>query len=205
MNNLFEIIAPVFAGVVTLITLLRAYQDFARTKAGIKKAELEIDRAQSEAQSKPEKSKPAWDLARATLEAYFNRNLSQVTSIYWLSVAVMLVGFIIVGVGISFAFSIPAAITPAAIASIAGIITEFIGATFLFIYRSTIQQAINYSRTLERINSVGMAMQILDTMPDETRPDDLKSKTKASLVDLLVRQAYISGTENSSAELKRNA
>lgn len=33
-------------------------------------------------------------------------------------------------------------------------------------------------------------MQILDTMPDETKPDDLKSKTKAMLVELLVSQAH---------------
>jgi hypothetical protein len=76
---------------------------------------------------------------------------------------------------------------------LAGVITEFIGATFLFIYRSAIQQAVDYSKSLERINSVGMAMQILDTMPntpDPGVPEDLKSKTKATLVELLVQQAY---------------
>ena len=102
----------------------------------------------------------------------------------------MLVGFAILILGIYQAIQSPSILVPATIASIAGVITEFIGASFLFIYRSTIQQAIDYSKTLERINSVGMAMQILDTMPDETKSDDLKSKTKATLVELLVRQAY---------------
>ena len=84
-------------------------------------------------------------------------------------------------------------------------ITQFIGATFLFIYRSTIQQPINYSRTLERINSVGMAMQILDTMPDATTPEDLKSKTKASLVQLLVQQVRVTGSGDSLPEIKQKA
>jgi hypothetical protein len=50
--------------------------------------------------------------------------------------------------------------------------------------------SIDYSKALERINSVGMAMQILDTMPDEANSDDLKNKTKATLVELLVKQVY---------------
>lgn len=172
------------AGLIVVFFQLRS------TAAQLKRSKEKIDQAESKLEAQPEKAKPAWDLARATLEAYFNRNLTQITSIFWLSVVVMLVGFGIIIWGISHAIQSPDAFAPAAIASIAGIITEFIGATFLFIYRSTIEQAINYSRTLERINSVGMAMQILDTMPDETKADDLKSNTKATLVELLVRQAY---------------
>jgi hypothetical protein len=156
----------------------------------LQRSREKIEEAESRVERQPEKAKPAWDLARATLEAYFNRNLSQVSWIFWLSVTVMFIGFVIVGVGIAQAMRFPNILAPATIASLAGIITEFIGATFLFIYRSTIQQAIDYSQTLERINSVGMAMQILDTMPDQTTPEDLKSKTKATLVELLVRQSY---------------
>ncbi|MGZ3643806.1 MAG: TRADD-N-associated membrane domain-containing protein, partial [Ktedonobacteraceae bacterium] len=59
--------------------------------------------------------------------------------------------------------------TPALIGALAGIITEFIGATFLFIYRSTVQQAANYMKTLERINSVGMATKILDTISNKSQ------------------------------------
>jgi hypothetical protein len=154
----------------------------------------EIEHAESLAAQQPERAKLAWDLARITLEAYFTRNLSQINSIFWLSVAVMVVGFALLTWGVSQALSNPSAVIPASLTVGAGVITEFIGATFLFIYRSTIQQAISYSQTLERINSVGMAMQILDTMPESVPEHDLRSKTKASLVELLVRQAH--GTSN---------
>jgi hypothetical protein len=151
--------------------------------------------AESKVQNEPEKTKPAWDLARVTLEAYFNRNLSQIASIFWLSAVVMFCGFLIIVWGVFQAIRHPDVTTPATISTLSGVVTEFIGATFLFIYRSTIQQAANYSKTLERINSVGMAMQILDTMPDNATQDNLKSKTKAIMVELLIRQTYEAKSE----------
>ncbi len=151
-------------------------------------ARKQIEKANSKIDKEPGKVRPAWEIGRITLENYFNRNLSQISAIFYLSVFVMLVGFFIIAYGIYEAFQTQN-ISIATIATIAGLITEFIGATFIFIYRSTIQQASNYTQTLERINSVGMAMQILDTMPDEIKNDDIKSKTKAILVELLVKQA----------------
>lgn len=168
------------------------------------KSRESITKAESKLEAAPEKAKPAWDLARVTLEAYFNRNLFQIASIFWLSVFVMLVGFGIIIWGINKATQSPNIFGTAGLATIAGLITEFIGATFLFIYRSTIRQAIGYSKTLERINSVGMAMQILDTMPDETKDNDLKSNTKATLVELLVRQSFLVSEKNQSVNLADN-
>ena len=63
----------------------------------------------------------------------------------------MFIGFGIIIWGISQAIQHPSFALPPIIAGVVGVITEFIGATFLFIYRSTIEQAINYSKTLERI------------------------------------------------------
>lgn len=176
--------------VITLIVIITAVFQVAYSIKQVSASRENLLKAESKVEAEPEKVKPSWDLARITLESYFNRNLNQVTYIFWLSVAVMIIGLAIITWGISQAIQSPKTVTPAVIASIAGVVTEFIGATFLFIYRSTIQQAINYSQTLERINSVGMAMQILDTMPEETKPADLKNQTKAILVELLVRQAH---------------
>jgi hypothetical protein len=154
----------------------------------------ELERAISRLEAEPEKAKPAWDLARVRLELYFDRNLRQVNQIFWLSVSVMGVGFIFILVGISYLFlpttdtrTANGGIDAAVLSGIAGVITEFIGATFLFIYRSTVQQAAGYTQTLERINSVGMAMQILDTISNEAR--ELRDRTKADIVRLLLSQA----------------
>ena len=93
-------------------------------------------------------------------------------------VVVMLAGFAMIGYGIFKAFD-DQAITAALLTTASGIITEFIGATFLVIYKSTLNQANDYVRTLAAINAVGMSMQILDSMPEGE--DNLKSKSKAQV------------------------
>jgi hypothetical protein len=145
-----------------------------------------IAEVRSKVEKQPEKVYPAWDL----LNSYFNRNLSQITYTFWFSIFFMIAGFCVIVWGIIQAIKLPNSLAPATISVLGGIITEFLGATIIFIYRSTIQQAQNYAKALERINSVGMAVQILDTLPDETKADDLKSKTKTVLVELLIRQAH---------------
>jgi len=149
-----------------------------------------IREAESKSEKDPENSKYAWDVARVTLESYFNKNLSQVSQIFWLSVLVMFIGFGIIIWGITQAIQQPNSSLPAVITGLAGVITELIGATFLFIYRSTIQQAATYTKTLERINSVGMAMAILDMIPDTVKDNNLKHSTRATVVKILMQQAY---------------
>lgn len=164
------------------------YQTSTKRNETIKELEKQLQDAITNAASSPGKIKPIWDLARFTLESYFGRNLSQISLIFWLSVFVMIVGFGIIVWGISLALQSNESIYTATITGAAGIITEFIGATFLLVYKSTIQQANDYLKTLERINSVGMAMQILDTMPENSSNDDLKNKTKAEIAGLLVQR-----------------
>ena len=51
-----------------------------------------------------------------------------------------------------------ARVTPTSMAAaVSGIITQFIGVTFMVIYRSTMAQANAFMVVLDRINSVGMA------------------------------------------------
>jgi hypothetical protein len=193
---------PALGYLVMMIGLLVVLFDLLRpflhptTSVQIQGLTIELDEARKRVEAQPEKAKPAWDLASARLQLYFDRNLRQMESIYTWSLVVMIVGFLFVLAGLTLSFLMPPqqvqagsavgsnAITPAAVGVIAGIITEFIGATFLIIYRSTIQQAGMYTKTLERINSVGMAMQILDTIsPQATQ---LQDSTKAEIVMMLL-------------------
>ncbi|MBC8319091.1 MAG: hypothetical protein ISR55_10545 [Bacteroidetes bacterium] len=152
------------------------------------KAKQELDNKVKEIEQKseetPEKSKYSWDIARIKLEAYFDRNLSQINYIFWISIFVMVTGFGFIVCGILMSINYPEVITITYIASISGIITEFIGVTFMLIYRSTIRQATKNMNVLERINSVGMAIQILDSIPDSD--EELKSQTKAEITKLLI-------------------
>jgi Cyanobacterial TRADD-N associated 2-Transmembrane domain len=145
-----------------------------------------IERIEVKAEKEPEKAKFAWELASAKLEAYFDRNLSQVFAIFTVAIFVMLVGFGFVLWGVWLAIKAPGQNT-AWIAAISGIITEFIGVTFMVIYRSTMAQASSFMQVLERMNTVGMAVQILDSIPDTD--SQLKNSTRAELVSLLFKGA----------------
>lgn len=144
-----------------------------------------IAEAETKAEQAPDKAKFAWDVARVKLEAYFDRNLIQVNQIFWLAVIVMLVGFGFILWGIVLSISQPKITPTSLIAGVSGIITQFVGATFIAIYRSTMTQANQFMAVLERINTVGMAVQVLDSIPDENH--ELKNATRAEIIALLLR------------------
>ncbi len=146
--------------------------------------EKKIEQIEVRAEKEPEKTKFAWDLARVKLEAYFDRNLSQVRMIFFVAVFVMIVGFGFILWGVSHGVSNPESLKTSYLAAISGIITEFTGVTFMAIYRSTMAQANQFMEVLERINTVGMAVQILDAIPEQET--QLKNSTRAEIVSLLL-------------------
>ncbi len=116
--------------------------------------------------------KPAWDSAQQTLELYYQRNLSQINLIFYLSVIVMCMGFVLIIAGVIIAFAIGEKKEFIGILSAAsGLITEFIGATFIFLYKSTIAQSLEYTKKLDKLTSVGVSIKILDTISSEKEYD----------------------------------
>src|SRR6266481_7058459 len=106
------IVQTLLAGVgAPLLAVVAAYFWSKFQREALARSDKKIDEAESRVEQEPEKAKPAWDLARVTLEAYFNRNLSQISSIFWLSVVVMSVGFAVVVWGVSQIFVSPSAVT----------------------------------------------------------------------------------------------
>lgn len=127
----------------------------------------------------PREPKLAWDLARVKLESYLDRNLRQVSAIFFLVLLVMTCGMILIFVGVWQALRVPTSLAPSALAAFAGVVVQFIGATFLIIYRSTMEQAKNYVVVLERINAVGMSINILESIED---PDaGIRNRARADL------------------------
>ncbi|MES2249674.1 MAG: hypothetical protein V4645_20560, partial [Pseudomonadota bacterium] len=83
--------------VLTLATFVFAtYQALADEK----KREQKIETVEERAREHPERPQFAWDLARTKLESYLDRNLSQVRSIYRLTLFVMVCGFAFVVYGL---------------------------------------------------------------------------------------------------------
>jgi hypothetical protein len=138
----------------------------------------------------PEKAKFAWNLA-----------LSQVNQVFVLAVAMIAVGFAFVLWGITLSMGQPKLTPTSAVAAAAGIITQFIGATVMVIYRSTMAQANEFMGILERINTVGMAIQVLESIPEG--PESLKNETRANIIGLLLSSSGRTAKKNDHQEVNR--
>lgn len=147
-------------------------------------SEQKIEAVEKRVQENPRETQAAWELARIVLEKYINRNLAQVRAIFWLTSFVMLAGFTLIGVGSYQAFHDAANFNASILTSVSGVVVSFIGGTFLVLYRSVMAQAKDYVTILERINAVGMSVQILDTLNDGGL--DLKHETIADVARQLL-------------------
>jgi hypothetical protein len=168
----------IIAGICILV--IYAYQmsvEETQAKLEIKKVEERIKESNNETAA-------AWELGRIKLESYLNRNLSQIQWIFIWTVIVMIAGFVIISYGILKVYQGDGNLNAAILTTISGLVIEFIGASFLVIYKSTMQQAKDYVTVLERINAVGMSVQILDSISDEE--NKLKDQTKADLAKKLL-------------------
>jgi hypothetical protein len=176
-------IGGIFGALGALLVLsVLAYQRSLRRLAVAKK----IQRAERKVEEHPREPQAAWELAQVKLETYLDRNLSQVRSIDWLTVVVMTLGFLLIGYGVLKVFANPSQNFNASIvATASGILVNFIGASFLVVHRSTMSQAKDYVTILERINAVGMAVQILETIPDDEK--NLRQQTTAALATEMLR------------------
>jgi hypothetical protein len=105
-----------------------------------------------------------------------------VFAIFIVAIVVMLIGFLFVLSDVWLAIKSPGQNT-AWIVAISAIITEFIGVTFMVIYRSTMARANRYVEVLERMNVVGMAVQVLEAIPEAE--SELKNKTRAEMSRIL--------------------
>jgi hypothetical protein len=74
-------------------------------------------------------------------------------------------------------------------------LVEFIAATFLVIYRSTMDQARSYVAMLEKINAVGMSIQILDKIKT--------GETDKFRAQLAMELLFLYGLKDSTVRRKR--
>jgi hypothetical protein len=173
---LFEEAALAFAAISgTIVSIIFAFQRSIEVVAD----DAKVVEAEKRVIESPNQPKAAWDLARLKLESYLNRNLNQVRSIFWLTTLVMIVGFILIGFGVVKAFENPDLLTPAILSAVSGLLINFIGATFLVLYKSTMSQAKEYVAILERINAVGMSVQVLEKIEESN--SSLKDQTISDL------------------------
>ena len=180
---------------------IRSFAMRTASRQAEEEAAEKVEQATKAVEETPEKVRPYWDLSSARLELYFQRNLSQTGSIFWITVVVLLAGFGLICYGVARAFN-GGQLEAAALTAGAGVITEFIAATFLVIYRSTLAQASNFVLALERINAVGMSLQVVDSI--KSADGDLRDKTLAALA-MKIMDVYAATREKPSEQRKKKS
>ncbi|WP_415770295.1 TRADD-N-associated membrane domain-containing protein [Pseudomonas sp. LB3P38] len=180
-QRIAEPIAAIFAVIALLLSSgVIAYQSYIEQE----EKNTKIEQVEKRVREHPEKPQLAWDLARSKLENYLDRNLSQVKSIFWLTLLVMLVGFGFILYGLYHAFESPDKLPVSIVASASGVLVSLIGGSFLIIYRSILAQSTEYVSVLERINAVGMAVQVISNISNESA--SLREETTAELAKQLI-------------------
>lgn len=162
-----------------------------------------IERLEERSLQEPAQSKLAWDLARSKLESYLDRNLSQVNMIFMLTVAVMVCGMVLIGIGVARAIQDPVTTTPAVLSAVSGVFVQFVASTFLIIYRSTMEQARDYVVVLERINAVGMSINILEGIEGDSADQKMRNTARGELARDLLRM-YGVGRKNRPGNISRS-
>ena len=102
------------------------------------------------------------------------------------------IGFAFIGYGVIMVFADPQNFKASIVTAVSGILVNFIGATFLLIYRSTMEQAKDYVSVLERINAVGMSVQVLEQIDDND--PTLKNQATADIAKQLLELYGAGGT-----------
>lgn len=97
----------------------------------------------------------------------------------------MILGFALIAFGVVQVLQGQEALPVAILATIAGLLVQFIAATFMLIYRSAMSQAQGYVEVLERINAVGMSIQILESV--ESATPELRDNARIALATDLLR------------------
>jgi nitrate reductase gamma subunit len=141
---------------------------------------------------KDDEAPPAWTAAQTLLNTYVAINVHQVRMIFFSSMFVMVVGFCITCYGImklgtgggSLLSSLP---------TIAGVLTEFIGGTFLLLYRSASRQSERYVGIIDRMNTVGMAVCVVRGIPER---QDREKLLKAIAFATVARNVVGGGTDS---------
>ncbi len=197
-RELSKTIAGVIGALAGLIGVgVAAYQSLVDQRARDQKIETVEERLREH----PEKPQLAWDLARVKLESYLDRNLSQVRSIYWLTLIVMFCGFGFVMYGLFQVSQNPEKLPVSIVASASGVLISFVGGSFLLIYRSILAQSREYVTVLERINAVGMAVQVIASIPEVNA--ELKSLTKAELAKQLLNLYATPPVEHANGNVQK--
>lgn len=116
----------------------------------------------------------------AYVEAYYRTNQSHVAWSFWSSLSALTIGLVVLVVGVALAFRDGAA-TASITTSAAGVLTQFIGAGFFYLYNKNLKQLNVFYAKLVQAQDLLFAFGLVGHIKEADRPDVIKGLIGALL------------------------
>jgi len=107
------------------------------------------------------------------LDEYYTINKSQSKRAYQFSLTMIAAGFLLVVVAVVLCFVDSSRISVALITGVAGLLSEFVGATSLNLYKESNKHVNEFLERLTYLQKVMLAIELVDRIPKEKREEQL--------------------------------
>lgn len=109
------------------------------------------------------------------LNEYYTINKSQSKRTYGFSFFMIFVGFLLVVSAVILGFTSPAKISVTLIVGVAGLLSEFIGATVLNLYKESNKHVNDFLERLTYLQKVMLAIELVDRISEDKKEEELSN------------------------------
>lgn len=109
------------------------------------------------------------------LNEYYTINKSQSKSAYNFSFFMIFVGFLLIVSAVILGFAVPAQLSITLIIGIAGLLSEFIGATALNLYKESTKHVNEFLERLTYLQKVMLAIELVDRISESKKEEQLSN------------------------------
>lgn len=141
-----------------------------------KLAKIENERLEIENNIKKSDGENVQDIIKLNLnqlDEYYTINKNQSKNSYSFSIFMILVGFLLIAVTVIYYFINSDRYTLSLITGVAGLITEFIGATSLYLYKESIKHINEFIERLTFLQRIMLAIDLAERMPKKKRNEHI--------------------------------
>ncbi|GHO95987.1 hypothetical protein KSF_060350 [Reticulibacter mediterranei] len=197
---LIPIITAIAAGLSSISALIKYIRDTSKRNQVVERQE---DIIASEAEKKPHEEAQldvmqSIESQLTKLAMFYSLNKDQAKLSFHASMSVIIIGSLTIASGIWLFYLRSSDITLPAITIISGVLCDFIGASYFFMYRMNLTQMNYYFRQLVVLQDTMLTIKLVKELPDEKDPHDAK---KITLTEKIVVTLLERGSNLTSATL----
>jgi hypothetical protein len=121
------------------------------------------------------------------INEYYTINKSQARNSFRVSMGAMVVGLLALSIGIVLNYKQPQHTTVPTLSAISGVLLQFSGGAYFYLYNRTLQQLNFFYETLVRLQDTMLAVQQVDQLEG-----DVREKAREAVIKALIRAPVVS-------------